>query len=78
MKQVLVQPKLQFTDQWTFDPNRKPTGLNKLAAYRGDLVEKQTAVRAEVKYYREAKYNPIIINIAPATLPVVSGSLNSR
>ena len=42
------------------------------------LVKKQTAGRTGVKYYREAKYNPTIINITPVTLPGVRGSLNSR
>jgi hypothetical protein len=32
--------KLRFTDQWTFDANKKSTGIDKLAEYFGDLVEK--------------------------------------
>ena len=32
--------KLQFGGQWIFDANRKSTGLDKLAEYFGDFVEK--------------------------------------
>ena len=32
--------RLQFTDQWTFDPNKKSTGIDKLAEFFGDLVDK--------------------------------------
>lgn len=32
--------KLRFIDQWTFDANRKSTGLDKLTEYFGDFVEK--------------------------------------
>jgi hypothetical protein len=32
--------RLRFNDQWTFDPNKKSTGIDKLAEYFGDLVEK--------------------------------------
>jgi hypothetical protein len=31
---------LRFTDQWTFDANRKSTGIDKLADFFGDHVEK--------------------------------------
>lgn len=32
--------KLSFADRWTFDANRKSTGIDKLAEYFGDYVEK--------------------------------------
>jgi len=32
--------RLQFTDQWTFDPNKKSTGIDKLAEFFGEFVEK--------------------------------------
>jgi hypothetical protein len=32
--------KLSFTDRWTFDANRKSTGLDKIADYFGEFVEK--------------------------------------
>jgi hypothetical protein len=38
--------RLQFTDQWLFDANRKATGLNKLAEYFGDFVEKANRSKA--------------------------------
>jgi len=31
---------LRFTDEWTFDANRKSTGIDKLAEFFGDYVEK--------------------------------------
>ena len=38
--------RLQFNDQWTFDANRKSTGLDKLAEYFGDFVEKANRSKA--------------------------------
>ena len=38
--------KLHFTDQWTFDVNRKSTGIDKLAEYFGDFVEKANRNKA--------------------------------
>ena len=32
--------RLQFTDKWIFDANSKSTGIDKLAEYFGDFVEK--------------------------------------
>ena len=32
--------RLQYKDQWTFDANKKSTGLEKLVEYFGDFVEK--------------------------------------
>jgi hypothetical protein len=32
--------RLQFTNKWTFDANKKSTGIQKLAEYFGDFVEK--------------------------------------
>ena len=32
--------RLEFTDKWTFDVNRKSTGIDKLVEYFGDFVEK--------------------------------------
>jgi hypothetical protein len=37
---------LKFTDQWTFDVNRKSTGLDKLVEYFGDFVEKANRSKA--------------------------------
>jgi len=38
--------RLQFTDQWTFDANKRSTGLDKLAEYFGDFVEKANRSKA--------------------------------
>ena len=38
--------RLQFTDQWTFDVNRKSTGIDKLAEYFGEFVEKANRNKA--------------------------------
>ena len=32
--------RLRFTDQWIFDANKKSTGINQLAEFFGDHVEK--------------------------------------
>ena len=32
--------RLQFTDQWTFDPNKRSTKIDQLAEFFGDFVEK--------------------------------------
>jgi hypothetical protein len=32
--------KLRFTDQWTFDADKRSTGIDKLAEFFGDFVEK--------------------------------------
>jgi hypothetical protein len=32
--------RLKFNDRWTFDANKKSTGLDKLTEYFGDFVEK--------------------------------------
>jgi hypothetical protein len=32
--------KLRFNDQWTFDADKRSTGIDKLAEYFGDFVEK--------------------------------------
>ena len=32
--------KLKFTDQWTFDADKRSTGIDKLAEFFGDFVEK--------------------------------------
>ena len=32
--------RLRFADQWTFDANKKSTGINQLAEFFGDHVEK--------------------------------------
>ena len=37
---------LRFADQWAFDVNRKSTGLDKLAEYFGDFVEKANRSKA--------------------------------
>jgi len=37
---------LHFTGQWTFDANRKSTGLDNLAEYFGDFVEKANRNKA--------------------------------
>ena len=38
--------RLQFADQWIFQANRKSTGLDKLAEYFGDFVEKANRSKA--------------------------------
>ena len=32
--------RLQFNDQWKFDANKRSTGIDKLAEFFGDFVEK--------------------------------------
>lgn len=32
--------KLSFTDRWIFDANKRSSGIDKLAEYFGDFVEK--------------------------------------
>lgn len=32
--------RLRFTDQWTFDANKRSTAIDQLAEFFGDLVEK--------------------------------------
>ena len=32
--------RLQFIDQWIFDANKKSTGIDKLAEYFGEFVDK--------------------------------------
>lgn len=32
--------KLRFADQWTFDADKRSTGIDKLAEFFGDFVEK--------------------------------------
>jgi len=32
--------RLRFNDQWTFDPNKRSTGIDQLAEFFGDYVEK--------------------------------------
>ena len=32
--------RLQFNDQWAFDPNKKSTRIEQLAEFFGDFVEK--------------------------------------
>jgi hypothetical protein len=38
--------RLQFNDKWTFDVNRKSTGIDKLAEYFGEIVEKANRNKA--------------------------------
>jgi hypothetical protein len=38
--------RLEFTDKWTFNVNRKSTGIDKLAEYFGDFVEKANRNKA--------------------------------
>jgi len=39
--------RLCFTDQWTFDPNKKSTAIDQLAEYFGDFVEKANRSKAK-------------------------------
>jgi len=38
--------RLHFTDRWIFDANKKSTGIDKLAEYFGDFVEKANRTKA--------------------------------
>ncbi len=38
--------RLRFNNQWTFDPDKKSTGIDQLAEFFGDYVEKKNRSKA--------------------------------